>query len=155
MRPAWVPWLDGSRYAQSKPLDGNDFARFERSVFYAARVRNVSSVGSQTFSRSFPCAVRQRHPSARNSANAKDFAPSGSLCFGRCPTWATNRAPLPHHRRAFLTVSAPILCTWLAAAHDRPTPSRTSSTPPAYIVNETCQTAHPAGSSRLGNSSGG
>jgi hypothetical protein len=45
--PGWVPSLDGRDLSARKQLLSNELIRFERTTFYAARVLNASSVGSQ------------------------------------------------------------------------------------------------------------
>jgi hypothetical protein len=48
---------------------------------------------------------------ARKCANAWDFAPSGSLCFGRCSSWPARRAPLPLCRGRFsASLPASVAC---------------------------------------------
>ena len=50
-RPRWVPSLDAPVGESGKSQPANGLAWFERTVFYAARVLNASSVGSQIISR--------------------------------------------------------------------------------------------------------
>jgi hypothetical protein len=47
MRPNWAPRLDAVANFVQKAMSTNDLTRFEHLGIYAAKVRNVSRLGSQ------------------------------------------------------------------------------------------------------------
>jgi hypothetical protein len=70
-RPAWVPNLDERAGASVKRQLSNGLSQFERTTFYAAKVRNVSSVGSQFRERLH---LRQPPPTALFLQEAKEWS---------------------------------------------------------------------------------
>ena len=59
LHPSWLPSLDGLAAPKKMILRTSDLCRFERTPFHAAKVRNVSRVGSQIFSSLLILALRE------------------------------------------------------------------------------------------------
>ena len=92
------------------------------------------ALGELKFSSNFFHPRSLAPPRRRQLCNRQGFRGFGSSVYRALSHLARQPVPLPHHRRPSPTVSARTFCPGLTAAHDRPTPSRTSPTWRAYLV---------------------